>query len=123
MHSDYGSYGRIPFPFVFCFTGGKPCSYQSGRTVKKGIICRQGAPLLRSLLYNCAKSAKRYHTACKEIYSRLRAKGKPHKVAMVAVMHQLVRQVFAVVKSKQAYMDDYHVSAGNTKKIGSLACT
>ncbi|WP_394801684.1 transposase [Rhodoflexus caldus] len=51
-------------------------STKSGRTVKKGIICRQGAALLRSLLYNCAKSAKRYNAACKE------AKDKPHKVAM-----------------------------------------
>lgn len=96
------------------YIGIAPNVYQSGRTVRKGIICRQGAPLLRSLLYNCAKSAKRYNAACKELYDRLRAKGKPHKVAMVAVMHKLVRQVFAVVKSGKAYADDYRTATPAT---------
>jgi transposase len=92
------------------YLGIAPNIYQSGRTKKKGHICRRGNSLLRSLLYNCAKSAKRYNSACKEIYQRLQAKGKPHKVAMVAVMHKLVKQFFAVIKSGMSYNDTYHIA-------------
>jgi transposase len=89
------------------YIGIAPNLYQSGAFQKKGRICRKGNALLRSLLYNCAKSAKRFNTACKEIYQKLRAKGKPHKVAMVAVMHKLIRQFFAVVKNNTFYQDAY----------------
>lgn len=93
------------------YVGIAPNVYQSGRTARKGHICRQGQALLRSLLYNCAKSAKRFNPACRELYERLREKGKPHKLAMVAVMHKLVKQVFAVIKSGIPYRDDYHAPA------------
>jgi transposase len=81
---------------------------QSGYTRKQGHITKRGSSLLRSLLYNCAKSAKRFNPAAKEIYERLRSKGKPHKVAMVAVMNKLVKQFFAVIKSGVPYERDYH---------------
>ena len=46
-----------------------------------------------------ARSAIRYNHACKELYERLRAKGKPYKKAIVAVMNKLVKQVFGVVNA------------------------
>lgn len=86
------------------FIGLCPQLKTSGTSVRKGGgISRAGDPLLRELLYMCARSAKRFNPSCKAIYERLRAKGKCHKVAMVAVMHKLVRQVFAVVKSGIKY--------------------
>lgn len=85
------------------YIGIAPAVHQSGKTKGRGKITKQGNPLIRSLLYNCAKSARRYNPACKELYDRLRAKGKPHKACMVAVAHKLIRQVFAVVKKNQIY--------------------
>ena len=85
------------------FIGIAPTVYQSGKYSKRGHICRKGNGYLRSLLYNCAKSAKRYNPACKALYERLKQKGKPHKVCMVAVMHKLIKQVFAVVQSGVPY--------------------
>jgi transposase len=96
------------------YIGIAPKVYQSGKTMRRGSMSKQGQALLRSLLYNCAKAAKRFNTACKELYERLRSKGKPHKVAMVAVMHKLVKQFFAVVKSGQVYQDDYHTRLANS---------
>jgi transposase len=49
-----------------------------------------------------------HNPRCKELFNRLRAKGKPPKVAKVAVMRQLVRWAFAVVKSGIPYDPDYH---------------
>ncbi len=78
------------------FFGLTPNSHYSGSSVrKKGKISKIGAPYVRSLLYMCTRSSIRYNNACKELYLRLREKGKPHKVAAVAVMHKLVKQVFS----------------------------
>lgn len=87
------------------YIGIAPMIYQSGNYRKKGRITKKGNPTLRSLLYNCAKSAKRFNTACQELYDKLRSKGKAHKVAMVAVMHKLLRQFFACVKNQTMYQD------------------
>ena len=51
----------------------------------------------------CARSARIHNPGCKDLYDRLRAKGKCHKSAMVAVGHKLLRQVFAVVKNEVAF--------------------
>jgi len=89
------------------YVGVAPNIHQSGGYKKKGHICKKGNGLIRSLLYNCARSAYRYNTACKQLYERLREKGKAHNVAMVAVMHKLLRQFFAVVKNNVPYQDGF----------------
>lgn len=89
------------------YIGIAPTIYQSGKYQKRGRIQKKGNAILRSLLYNCAKSARRFNRACKALYDKLRAKGKSHKVAMVAVMHKLVRQFFACIKNKTTFQDNY----------------
>ncbi len=97
------------------FIGIAPCVNESGGWKGRSSISKRGNSLLRSLLYNCAKSAKRFNSDCKELYNRLREKGKPHKIAMIAVAHRLVRQVFATVKNKTMYEDGFLQK--NRKKI------
>jgi hypothetical protein len=41
------------------------------------------------------------------MYDRLRSKGKPGKVALVAITNKLIRQAFAVVNNNQPYIDGY----------------
>jgi len=92
------------------YFGLTPNSHYSGSSVrKKGRITKMGAHYVRSLLYMCTRSAIRYNQACKELYQRLRAKGKPHKVAAVAVMHKLVKQVFACVKKQVEFDNQYYL--------------
>lgn len=92
------------------YFGLTPNSHYSGSSVrKKGRITKMGAHYVRSLLYICTRSAIRYNQACKELYQRLRAKGKPHKVAAVAVMHKLVKQVFACVKKQTSFDNQYYL--------------
>lgn len=92
------------------FFGLTPNTHYSGSSVrKKGRISKMGAPYVRSLLYMCTRSAIRYNLACKELYQRLRAKGKSHKVAAVAVMHKLVKQVFACVKKQVPFDNQYYL--------------
>lgn len=97
------------------FFGLTPNSHFSGSSVRKrGRITKMGAPHVRSLLYMCTRSAIRYNLACKELYQRLRAKGKSHKVAAVAVMHKLVKQAFACVKKQAMFDNQYYLKFKTT---------
>lgn len=97
------------------FIGVTPYSHQSGSSVRqKGRITKFGNSELRSLLYMCTVSAIKHNNVCKELYQRMRTNGKSHKVAAVAVMHKLIKQVFACVKNEIAFDNNYHLK--NDKK-------
>jgi len=95
---------------VIKFLGLAPGSHQSGSSVnKKSGINKSCTGKIRGYLFMGAKSAIRYNPACKELYERLRARGKNYYQAMVAVMAKLVKQFFAVVKSGKKYEKEYHL--------------
>ena len=102
---------------------GNPDSYQDIRM--RGGISKTGSRQVRNALFMCALSAKRYNLACKDLYERLRRRGKSHKSAMMAVAHKLVKQFFAVIKSGVPFDNEYHLkqrqkksaNAANTKPI------
>jgi len=52
-----------------------------------------GRPRVRRILYMAALSASRCNPRLKAFYQRLTGKGKPHKVALVAVMRKIVNLV------------------------------
>ena len=54
---------------------------------------------VRCALYMAVMSAMRYDPVIKAFYERLRAAGKPAKVAMVACMHKLLTIINAILKS------------------------
>lgn len=104
------------------FIGICPTHYQSGSSVKgKSSISRRGDAHLRSLLYMAALSAMKHNQACREFYERLKAAGKASKVALVAVANKLIRQIFAVVKSKTKYVDGHVSENPKNKKSIQLA--
>ena len=45
--------------------------------------------------------------ACKALYERLKVKGKPGKLALIAVCNKLLKQVFGVVKNNSLYQPNY----------------
>ena len=85
-----------------------PTHGSSGSSVRqRSRINRSGDPETRALLYLCTWSAIRYNKDCKNMYERLKGRGKPSKVALVAVMNKLVHQVLGVVQSGQPFDNDY----------------
>ena len=50
-------------------------------------------------------TAIRHNFACKEIFNRLVEKGKPKKVALVAVMNKLIKQAFAIGTKLENYVE------------------
>ena len=90
------------------FFGIVPKEKDSGTSVRKKYgIAQSGIAYVRSVLYMAARSAKKHNLACIQIYQRQRNMGKPHKIAMVAVMNKLVRQVFAVVTKNTLFVNEY----------------
>jgi len=71
---------------------------QIGHSTPKGY-----PPLLRGALYMAAMSASRWNAIVKAFYDKLRAAGKPMKVARIAAARKLVHLAFAVVKSGKEF--------------------
>ena len=64
---------------------------------------RGGRAYPRRVLYMAALSASRWEPACKACYQRLVADGKPHKVAIVAVMRKLVCLLGALLRANRCW--------------------
>lgn len=92
------------------YFGLSPSEHRSGSSVrKKQGVSKQATAKIRACLFMAARSAIRYNKACAELYQRLRKKGKSFYLAIVAVMAKLVKQVFAVVKSKIPFDNEYYL--------------
>lgn len=93
---------------LIAFVGFSPRIYQSGTSIRgRGHICKMGKSQIRKLLYLCSWSAKRCNKTCKEMYERLKAKGKPERVIKIAIANKLIKQIFAVGKSKEKYQINF----------------
>lgn len=57
-----------------------------------------GRSRVRTMLYMAATSAIRFNPVIREFYQRLTARGKPHKVAMVACMRKMLTILNAMVR-------------------------
>jgi transposase len=78
--------------------------HESGTSVhERPHIDRHGQAPLRQLLYWCAISAMRHDAHFQAFAQRLRARGKPSKVIIVAVMRKLLHIVYGVWKSQSPY--------------------
>ncbi len=70
-------------------------------------ISKMGNPLVRKKLYMCSLQASRYNKTCTDLYQRLLAKGKPKKLALIAVANKLLKIIFAISKSNLPYDREY----------------
>lgn len=93
---------------LIALAGLAPREHTSGTSVRgrKG-ICKMGNGHLRNVLYMRSLSAIKHNGACKELYERLKAKGKRSKVALIAVCNKLLKQAFAIATKGTLYQADY----------------
>ena len=92
-------------------TAGKLCAYfgvhptykQSGDGMWKVGMSKKGRGQIRAALYMSGLSGVRYNEILKEVYARFRAKGMKHYQAMGVVMHKLLRMIYGILKTKQAF--------------------
>ena len=87
------------------YAGLAPVPRESGRSLRgRATIGHEGNSRLRTALYLATLSAARYHPAIRAFYQRLRAAGKPPKVARCAAARKLLHQAWAL-GSKQRRFD------------------
>ena len=94
---------------LVAYAGYAPKSCQSGDKDLPRHISKAGNARLRKGAYMAAVSATRTRSPFATLYRRLRAAGKPPKVALVAVARKILLVAYAVVSSGVPYNPD-HVS-------------
>ena len=82
---------------IACYAGLAPIDDSSGSRTKRPRLGR-GNVRLKSGTYMPALSAMRSQSWARDLYARLRAKGRLHQQAIVAVMRRLLVRVVAVLK-------------------------
>lgn len=86
------------------YAGLAPLAHQSGSSVRgRAQIGHGGNGRLRTALYMATLSAARYNPSIKLFYTRLRAAGKPMKVARCAAARKLLTLAWALVKKNEPY--------------------
>lgn len=84
---------------ISAFAGLNPCPRESGLMKGKAVLSGLGNPRLRRGFYMAALSASRGRNRFAVMNKRLRAAGKPGKVALIAVAHKILTVCTAVVRS------------------------
>ncbi len=93
---------------LVAYAGLAPYKRESGTSVRRrGQIGHAGHARLRHALYMATLSAARHNPAIKTFYDRLRAKGKPMKVARCAAARKLIHIAWAVVVKQTPYDPHY----------------
>jgi transposase len=86
------------------YVGLAPMPRESGRSVRgRPRIGHDGNGRLRTALYMATLSAARYNPAIRAFYERLRAAGKPLKVARCAAARKLLHQAWALATKQQRF--------------------
>ena len=89
------------------FCGLSPEPRQSGKG-EYSRLSRRGAPRVRAARYLPAVSALRWNPAIQALGQRMKARGKPGRVRVVAAMHKLLRLCYGVLKSGQPFDPQRH---------------
>jgi transposase len=89
--------GRLDSKEITALGGLAPRIHQSGRLERRRGLA-PGRSAVKVILFNPARCAMRWDPPMREFRDRLRARGKPGKVIMVAVMRKLLVQLNAAVR-------------------------
>lgn len=96
--------GQLSSRQAASLVGVAPHPRQSGARHRPG-RCQAGRPQVRRVLYMAALAAIRADKApFADFYRRLRAAGKPHKIAIVATMRKLIIALNTMLKQNR----DWH---------------
>lgn len=69
-----------------------------------------GRAEVRAVLYMAALSATRYNPVIREFYQRLRGKGKPAKVALVACMRKMLVMLNAMIRDQKPWQQTEQIA-------------
>ena len=86
------------------YSGASPSTYQSGQLANcHARMEKRGSKYLRYALYNAAKYVCLWEPSFAAYLAKKRAEGKHYNVALTHAIKKLVRLIFALEKTGQAY--------------------
>ena len=94
--------GRLTRREVAALVGVAPLACDSG-TFRGQRRCWGGRSHIRAVLYMAALTSARFNPVLRRFYRRLRAAGKPPKLALTACMRRLITILNAMVKTQQPW--------------------
>lgn len=94
--------GRLTRREIAALIGVAPLACDSG-TLRGQRRCWGGRSHIRAVLYMAAVAGTRFNPVLGPFYRRLRAAGKPAKVALTACMRRLITILNAIVKTQQPW--------------------
>ena len=94
--------GQLDRHAIAALVGVAPLARDSG-TLRGRRTCWGGRPAVRTVLYMAALTAARWNPALGRFYRRLRAAGKPAKVALTAVARKLLVLLNAILRDQRPW--------------------
>ncbi len=103
--AEIGDFSRFASPDkLLAYAGLSPSTYQSGKLDNAyAHMEKRGSRYLRYALYNAAKYVCHWDNSFAAYLSKKRAEGKHYNVAISHAIKKLVRLIFALQRSGQAY--------------------
>jgi transposase len=92
---------------ISSYAGLNPSIDQSGTSLNRSSLSNTGRARLRKSLYMPAMVAVSYTPLMLAFYNKLLTKGKPKKVALIAVIRKLLVLAFGVLKSGKPFDINY----------------
>jgi transposase len=102
MLAELPELGTLSRKKIAALVGVAPLNRDSG-TIRGARICWGGRASVRQVLYMAATSAVRCNPVIRSTYLALRARGKKHKVALVACMRKLLTILTAMVRDQRRW--------------------
>ena len=96
--------GQLSRGQIAKLVGVAPIAKDSGNTVGRRKTCA-GRAMVRKVLYMAALVATRYNPRLKAFYQSLVGRGKPKKLALVAVMRKLLVTLNVMVKNQEIWRE------------------
>jgi transposase len=94
--------GRLTRREIAALVGVAPLAWDSGKLRGKR-RCWGGRSHIRAVLYMAVVAGTRFNPVIRHCFRRLRAAGKPAKVALTACMRRLITILNAMVKTHQPW--------------------
>ncbi len=89
------------------YAGVCPFPNESGKMIGKRKTSPFADKKLKSLLYMGAKTAVKHNKEYRLYYQKKQLEGKPHFLIMNNVANKMLKTIYAVVRTKQPYSQDY----------------
>ena len=104
--AEIGDFNRFDSPDkILAYAGMLPSTYQSGQLDNcHSHMEKRGSKYLRYALYNAAKYVCHWDESFRTYLAKKRAEGKHYNVALSHAVKKLVRTIYAMEKSGQAYI-------------------